>query len=310
MERPLVTIVMPCYQCGGSVEKTVDSIVAQTVTDWELIAVDDGSRDNTGAVLDARAAQEKRLRVIHQQNAGVSAARNAGIQAAKGKWLFFMDADDVLEPFALCTLLKLADDSVDIVCGAYKIRHTDENNREEIHACANGDLQVILESLIRGDSALNSMCARLYRTSFVRENHLLAPVGVKIGEDVLFNLDAFKTARAWRMTDTVIYRYELGGNSAMMRAQADVFSLSLPMIEGIERFITLHHIETQLFRAHIDIYLRTLRLHRSRFHAALALKRQYTRRITAGVDPLALPLKQRLYYISLRVLPFLSILIP
>ena len=310
MNGPLVSIVMPCYQNGKTLARTVRSIQAQTEQSWELIAVDDGSSDDTLAVLTQLAQDEPRMRVIHQENGGVSAARNAGIGAARGTWLSFVDADDHLLPHALAHLLSLTDDQTDIACGAYVMRFRDEGGREEHHACADGDLQTVLESLLRGDSALNSMCARLYRTQLIREHGVRAPVGVKVGEDVLFNLDAFAAARAWRMSGETVYIYEFGGDSAMTRAHKDFYARSVPMIEGIGRFIDAHDLATPLFRAHIDLYIRTLRADRGRAKAACSLSRAMVARITKDVAFGSLPAKQKLYYLALRALPALSFLLP
>lgn len=308
--KPLISIVLPCYNNGQTLARTVQSIQAQTEKNWELIAVDDGSADDTLSVLEQLAKDEPRMRVIHQENGGVSAARNTGMDAAQGTWVSFADADDHLCPHALAHLLSMADDSVDIVCGAYEMHFRDEGGRIEKHACADGDLQTVLESLIRGDSALNSMCARLYRAELLRSHGVRAPLGVKVGEDVLFNLDAFMAARAWRMSDETIYIYEFGGDSAMTRAKKDVYGMSLPMIAGIGEFIRRNSLETQLFRAHIDIYVRTLRVSRSRFGAAMALTRDMVSAMTRGVRLSELPAKQKLYYLALRVLPLTSFLLP
>lgn len=308
--KPLISIVLPCYNNGQTLARTVQSIQAQTEKNWELIAVDDGSADDTLSVLEQLAKDEPRMRVIHQENGGVSAARNTGMDAAQGTWVSFADADDHLCPHALAHLLSMADDSVDIVCGAYEMHFRDEGGRIEKHACADGDLQTVLESLIRGDSALNSMCARLYRAELLRSHGVRAPLGVKVGEDVLFNLDAFMAARAWRMSDETIYIYEFGGDSAMTRAKKDVYGMSLPMIAGIGEFIRRNGLETQLFRAHIDIYVRTLRVSRSRFGAAMALTRDMVSAMTRGVRLSELPAKQKLYYLALRVLPLTSFLLP
>lgn len=310
MNTPIVSIVMPCYQNAKTLSRTVKSIQAQTEKDWELIAIDDGSKDDTLAVLQSLAACEPRMRVIHQENGGVSAARNAGMDAACGKWLFFADADDHLIAHALEHLLLMTDETVDIVCGAYEMHYRDEGGRIEKHTCADGDLQAVLESLIRGDSALNSMCARLYRTEMLRSHAVRAPKGVKVGEDVLFNLDAFIAARAWRMSDETIYIYEFGGDSAMTRARADIYNRSMAMIEGIGAFVCRHGLETQLFRAHIDIYVRTLRVGRSRLGAAFALTRDMVSAMTRGVNFGALPAKQKLYYLALKLLPLSSCLLP
>lgn len=310
MWTPEISLVLPCYQNGATLERTVRSIRAQTFADWELIAVDDGSTDDTGARLDALAKDEPRMRVLHQQNGGVSAARNAGMACARGRWIGFVDADDHLLPGALRVLLALTDEQTDIACGAYIMRHGEDGGREELSVCAEGDRIAIYESLLRGDSALNSMCARLYRADMLKENRVEAPLGVKVGEDVLFNLDAFACARSWRMSREVVYIYELGGDSAMMRARSDRYARSLPMLEGIGRFIDRHHLETALFRAHIDAYLRVLRADRGRLRAALGFDRSVVRRITKGVSPRALCAKQRLYYAALRLLPPLSFFLP
>ncbi|MBQ4265752.1 MAG: glycosyltransferase family 2 protein [Clostridia bacterium] len=310
MNKPLVSIVMPCYQNSMTLARTVQSIQAQTFEDWELIAVDDGSKDDTLAVLTRLAAAEPRMRVIHQENGGVSAARNAGMDAAQGQWISFVDADDHLLKHALEHLLAMVDDRTDIICGAYEMHFRDEGGRIEKHACASGDLQTVLESLVRGDSALNSMCARLYRAQLLRDHAVRAPKGIKVGEDVLFNLDAFIAARAWRMSGETIYIYEFGGDSAMTRARTDVYGVSVPMIEGIGSFVRQHSLQTALFRAHIDIYVRTLRAARGRFGAALALSRAMVAAMTDGVEPARLPAKQKLYYFALRALPLSSFLLP
>ena len=310
MMEPVVSIVMPCYQNGATLEKTVRSVQRQTFEGWELIAVNDGSTDDTGERLRALAKEEPRLRVMEQENGGVSRARNAGLAVARGKWIFFADADDLLTDDALSVLLAMADGETDIVCGAYIMRYIDEGGREVLSACAEGDRQTVLESLLRGDSALNSMCARLYRRDMLVKNGIAAPPGVKVGEDVLFNLEAFMAARAWRMTRQAIYIYELGGDSAMTRARAGLYAASLPMLCGISRFVETHHLQTALFRAHIDAYLRVLRADRGRLRAALAFDRSIVRRVTAGVQPERLCGKQRLYYAALRALPASSILLP
>ena len=306
---PKVSVIMPCYKSRSTLAAAVESVRRQSVTDWELIAVDDGSPEKDGELLETLAADERRLRVLRQENAGVSAARNAGILAARGEWLFFLDADDRMEETALETLLSLADDGADILCGAYRLldRGTGE---ERVVCCARGDLAAIQESLIRGDSALNSMCARLYRRKMIAEHGILAPAGIAVGEDVLFNLEAFAAARAWRMTDDVVYTYDYGGESAMVQARRDVYRKSLPMLLGIGAFLRREGLATARFRAHIDAWLRMLRADRGRLRAAAAFDRGVVREITRDVEPRKLTAKERLYYTALRLCPPSSILLP
>ncbi len=97
-EKPLLSIIVPVYDVERYLPKCIDSILAQTFTDFELILVEDGSPDNCPVLCDAAAAKDARVRVIHQKNGGLSAARNAGLDAARGAWIGFVDSDDYIAP--------------------------------------------------------------------------------------------------------------------------------------------------------------------------------------------------------------------
>ena len=97
-EKPMLSIIVPVYDVERYLPKCMDSILAQTFTDFELILVDDGSPDNCPALCDAAAAKDARIRVLHQKNGGLSAARNAGLDAARGAWIGFVDSDDYIAP--------------------------------------------------------------------------------------------------------------------------------------------------------------------------------------------------------------------
>lgn len=95
---PMVSVIVPVYKVEPYIHQCVDSILAQTYPDFELILVDDGSPDNCGKICDEYANQDSRIHVIHQENGGLSAARNAGIDAAKGEYITFVDSDDFIHP--------------------------------------------------------------------------------------------------------------------------------------------------------------------------------------------------------------------
>ena len=97
-KAPLLSIIVPVYKVENYLQKCIDSILAQTFTDFELILVEDGSPDNCPALCDAAAAKDVRVRVIHQKNGGLSAARNAGLDVARGAWIGFVDSDDYIAP--------------------------------------------------------------------------------------------------------------------------------------------------------------------------------------------------------------------
>ena len=104
---PAISVIVPVYQAESLLPQCVESVLSQTFSDWELLLVDDGSRDGSPALCDSYAAREPRIRVFHKPNGGVSSARNLGLEQAAGQCIAFLDADDAFEPAALETLWYL-----------------------------------------------------------------------------------------------------------------------------------------------------------------------------------------------------------
>lgn len=108
---PSISVIVPVYQAEAYVQDCVESVRAQTFADWELLLVDDGSKDASPALCDQLAAADGRIRVFHKPNGGVSSARNLGLREAAGAYAAFLDVDDRLEPQALETLWCLRETS-------------------------------------------------------------------------------------------------------------------------------------------------------------------------------------------------------
>lgn len=104
---PFFSIIIPVYNVAPYLRECLDSVLAQTFTDWEAICVDDGSTDGSGTILDEYVAKDKRFKVVHQANAGVGSARNKGLDIAKGGWILFLDADDLWRYNLLATVLTM-----------------------------------------------------------------------------------------------------------------------------------------------------------------------------------------------------------
>lgn len=117
---PELSVIVPVYNVEKYLPKCIDSILAQTFTDFELILIDDGSPDRCGEICDEYAAMDSRIIVIHQQNKGVSAARNAGLEIAKGKYIGFVDSDDWIEPEMYQILIATANETASelVICGS------------------------------------------------------------------------------------------------------------------------------------------------------------------------------------------------
>ena len=108
MRETKISIVVPVYNAEKELQRCVDSIFRQSFSNWELLLIDDGSRDSSSALCDRLGAQDTRVRVWHKENGGVSSARNLGICKAEGEYLFFTDSDDTLFPDTLATLYQKA----------------------------------------------------------------------------------------------------------------------------------------------------------------------------------------------------------
>lgn len=145
--EPVISVIIPVYNTEQYLHKCIDSVRGQTLREIEIILVDDGSPDNCGKICDEYAAQDSRIRVIHQENRGLSAARNVGIEAAQADVIGFVDSDDWIEPDMFALLYQnMAKENADIsVCGMYihknnsitlrgDLTYTVQNSREAIRS--------------------------------------------------------------------------------------------------------------------------------------------------------------------------------
>lgn len=129
MTRDLVSIITPCYNGEKYIAQTICSVMAQTYENWEMIIVDDGSRDDSARIVRSYMEKEPRIRLLQQENAGSAAARNTGIRAAQGRYMALLDADDIWEPeFLSRQLAFLESHDAHCVCCAY--RCIDENGKD------------------------------------------------------------------------------------------------------------------------------------------------------------------------------------
>ena len=122
MYRPTISIICPVYKSEKYIHKCVDSIIAQTFKDWELIIVDDGSPDSSGDICDKYALIDTRIKILHKQNGGVSTARQRGLEAVRGEYVIHADSDDWIEPSMLEVLYRTAkEEKADVVVCDYYV---------------------------------------------------------------------------------------------------------------------------------------------------------------------------------------------
>ena len=218
MTTPAVSVIVPCYNAEAYLASCAESVFAQTEQSWELLLVNDGSTDGTPALCRALAEKDGRVRVIEQENAGVSAARNAGLNAAQGEYVLFLDSDDACTPGAFAALLAAARrENADIVEGG--VRCEDETGEElwtylpEAETLRDPD-----ETTARHIPAPHGLygCWRLlYRRAFVGGSRFSA---LTRGEDALFVTELFTRCRTYASAGEIVYRYIIRSGSVMRQS--------------------------------------------------------------------------------------------
>lgn len=164
---PVISVIVPVYKVEPYLRRCIDSILAQTYTDFELILVDDGSTDNCGAICDEYAKQDARIRVIHQENGGLSAARNAGIDAAQGDYLTFIDSDDFIAEGFLEQLWQTAQETAAecVICGMCMFRDGEEVSVQLTSGAAEtmSGREACMDIYHMGGNVPVMACGKLYR---------------------------------------------------------------------------------------------------------------------------------------------------
>ena len=218
---PKASVIVPVYKVEEYLEKCVQSILAQTERDFELILVDDGSPDRCGALCDSLAQTDPRIRVIHQENQGLGGARNTGIREARGDWLLLVDSDDWIEPKILEKAMEAGlREEADLVMFAF--RTVDEQGRElgvfrENMPKERGiGLQEHKEALLTAPCAWN----KLYRRSFFQGTGLAYPPRVWY-EDLRTTPKLMAKAGRMVFLDEVGYNYLQRQGSIMKSANLE-----------------------------------------------------------------------------------------
>ena len=294
---PRYSVIIPVYKVEEYLSACVDSVLAQdTTSDYEVILVDDGSPDRCGAICDEYAAAHPNIRVIHQENKGLSGARNTGLAAAQGEYVIFLDSDDLWEPTLLSNMDRYAPSRPDMVLFCYE-RFDEQGNtwvvRPSVFPGGEQGRDYLQKVFSGGELPFWAAWIYLYRREFLQSHGFQFTQGLIYTEDMNFNLTCLPAAEKIMGTDAVLLRY---------RTRSGSISNSVPA-KGIS-------IRMQYDAKWFDIYpvtplanyfaLEGLSIARiSEPSEAVALKSQYFRRRdilrrTTG--------KSRVAYVLLRVL--------
>ena len=253
-----ISIIMPCYNSEKYLGSCLDSVLAQTFEDFEVILVDDGSRDDTLKIAQDYARRDPRVHVLAKENGGVAAARNLGLEHARGEWITFVDSDDLLPDHALETLLSGARENVDLVVCAHET--FDETGRREtvipetrwMDRSGEAQRRAAALRLIEGDCVLNIMCNKLHRRALLEREGIRLKEGVKIAEDALFNLEAVLLGRGIAYVNRVTYSYRIHSASAMHTLTLGELERHKPWLEAMRDMLLRRGRMEEYFPAYVD----------------------------------------------------------
>ena len=221
---PMITVIVPVYNVRDYLENCIQSVRDQSFADWELLLIDDGSDDGSGELCRAAAGADPRVRCIAQANAGVSAARNAGLDAAAGDYVTFLDADDTFAPDHLKTLYELAvRTGAEVTASGMALRGADGAVFMEIRLAPGiytGTKEILSQYLLASEQIFGG-CNKLFLRRLIGDTRF-APY--RRSEDALFSAQVLSRAERYAVSGEVGYIYYRRADSATMRP-ADESSL-------------------------------------------------------------------------------------
>ena len=220
----LVSIIVPVYKVEKYLPECLDSIIGQTYQDLQIVLIDDGSPDNCGAICDEYALKDKRITVLHTENGGLSSARNNGLSICKGKYVYFVDSDDYLEPNAVEILFNTAEnDNLDILMyDAISFDETkndvseDEINkyiRKHGYLAVRTGAQMFLD-MSKNDEYRSPVQYYFYNKDFLENHQFVFHEGI-LHEDEEFNFFALLYSQRVKHIPNVLYHHRFRADSIM-----------------------------------------------------------------------------------------------
>lgn len=215
--NPKISVIVPVYNVEKYLCSCIDSILAQTFTDFELLLIDDGSRDKSGEICDEYANKDCRVKVFHKENGGVSSARNLGIDESKGKYLFFVDSDDIISSFYIEMFVNYIkkNDSVCVVCKYTNRLSLLKNQIDSIKTKEMTSSEFLDEIWISEGKLDGYLWNKMFKRKILIDLNIRFDEKVSIWEDMLFVVEYFVNISTVVFVDAVLYYYRDTMNSAV-----------------------------------------------------------------------------------------------
>lgn len=242
--NPIISVIVPVYNTESYLRCCINSILAQTFTDFELLLVDDGSTDQSGVICDEYARQDSRVRVFHKSNSGVSSARNVGLENAIGKWIAFVDSDDELLPQGLERFAEgwKGEKEIDFISAGYEYYPIEG---EQFSTLRQGKEEKILDVnqsvmlMYRDRFYQFYVFTKLFKRSVILNNSLHFDETLYFSEDRLFIIN-YLCAMSGKMfcTTKPVYKYIVRQTGAMMSL---VGRFNYKSVTGYEAAVKMYH---------------------------------------------------------------------
>lgn len=256
--NPKISIIVPVYKVEQYLPKCIDSILAQTYHNWELLLIDDGSPDNSGRICDEYAQKEERIRVFHKENGGVSSARNLGVDNAIGEWITFIDSDDYIQPGFLEGLYApiVQGEEVDFVHGGcVNVKNGEIVSINQSYEYYVGADKNILFQKLRGLTV-----SKLFRLETVKlwsdGQPLRFDEKMRIAEDMAFTLDYALYVKRYALVPEKGYCYRIDNmQGATKSKKVEKYDTALHSFQHLYNSIT-----TFITKCNISIEIANIRL--------------------------------------------------
>ena len=214
-----ISVIVPFFNAEKYLDSCIRSVLEQTYSNWELILIDDGSTDKSGIIADEYMRRDTRIHVIHQENAGVSSARNRGLDVASGDYISFLDADDEFTPNCLAKLVHTVSIyKADIAAGKYSSRHISAESESQI--CVWRENEALQKSLM-DEPFTYSACAKLFRRTFIGATRFSPEI--RINEDSYFVFQLLCKSPCFVGIQDAVYKVNANPNSASRAAFSDKY---------------------------------------------------------------------------------------
>ena len=246
---PKISVIVPVYKVEKYLPECIESVLAQTFTDFELILVDDGSPDNSGAICDAYAARDPRIRVFHKENGGVTSARRLGVERSRGEWITFVDSDDKLFPNALRDLWNIAKQYSDVDLVEGQTQHFNPNTDKRTSEYKKISSLDYIIGITQGRFFRTPWGKLIRRSSF--HDSVFPSEEIFWGEDTLMNLSLSFHYRHTVKCPVVVYFYR---PSSAHEKYCHTEKMFMAVLRKIEALFKTHVRGPEIINAFTELY--------------------------------------------------------